>query len=97
MKQILFAQQDSLGLMSWQTMAARASVADSAKFGECVEARPDIAKIQAGEEMARRLGVRGTPTIVVNGWMLGAVPSASDLERLIAMFARGENPFPELQ
>lgn len=92
MKEVLYFKQDSMGLVSWQAMAKDAGVEDSASFAKCFETRPDIAKIQSGEDLARQLDLRGTPTIMVNGWILGHIPNAAQLDRIVEALARGEDP-----
>lgn len=92
MKEVLYFKQDSMGLLPWYAMAKQAGVGDSVSFATCLGTRPDIAKIQSGEDMARRLSLRGTPTIMVNGWVLGFVPDAAQLDRIVEAFVRGEDP-----
>lgn len=91
-KEVLYAKQDSMGLLPWHDYAKQAGVGDSAMFATCLETRPDISKIESGVELARQLDLRGTPTIMVNGWILGRIPDAIELDRIVEAIDRGEDP-----
>lgn len=92
MKDVLFSKQDSMGLLSWHAMANQAGVADSASFAACLETRPDSVKIRTGEALARQLQLRGTPTVMVDGWILGRIPDAVQLDQLVEAIVSGEDP-----
>lgn len=80
----VFAKQDSLGLRSWGSYAVDASVADTIRFNACLRTPNGLARIAAGRAAAIRFGVRGTPGIMVNGWLFPVPPSEADLSRTIA-------------
>lgn len=63
----IFAKQDSLGLRSWTAWAVDAGVQDTARYNTCLKGDAGKARIASGKEMALKLGVRGTPGIMVNG------------------------------
>ncbi len=64
----LFSQMDSLGLKAWETLAADAGVADPHEFSECIRLPAEaFARIAAGRELGKRIGVRGTPEVWING------------------------------
>jgi protein-disulfide isomerase len=78
----IYAQQDSIGLKSWWSYAAAASVPDSAKFTRCLGG--DFpSRIQKGLSWAARLGVGGTPTVLINGWVLASPPDSLQLYETI--------------
>ena len=59
---------------------------DAAKFRECVQTRKHQPRISFESAKAQRLGLRGTPTVFVNGFKLGQ-SDAPTLERMVD-FAR---------
>lgn len=89
----LFDGQDSLGLKAWVSFAGDAEVADTAEFDRCVHKTGDIPLVQSGVTAGKRLGIRGTPTVLINGWELSAPPTSShQLDSLIAVLAHAPTP-----
>jgi protein-disulfide isomerase len=88
----VFKYQDSLGLKSWGAIALEAGIRDSVGFGACVLAfrRP---RIDSGAALARRLGLKGTPSIFVNGWRFDNPPSVEELRQTIRALLAGKKPF----
>lgn len=87
----LFEMQDSIGKVSMTTIASRAGIPDSATFGKCARAPGRIASIDADIALARRLNLRGTPSILINGLLYANVPDSARLDRLVAYhLARGK-------
>lgn len=80
---LLFAQQDSLGLKPWAAFAAEAGVPDVPSFETCARDTTAIPLVAEGRELARRVRLEGTPTIIINGWLLNWVPGEMELERLV--------------
>jgi protein-disulfide isomerase len=68
----MFMKQDSLGVKSWASFARDAGVTDTSTFARCM-AQPasDFSRIGGGRILGDRTGVRGTPTIWVNGNRIG--------------------------
>lgn len=87
----LFDTQDSLGMIPWTELAQRANVPDSVEFAKCIAAAGDSA-VSAGVALGRRLGVSGTPAIVINGWLLPHPPTVDELKSYILAFSRNETP-----
>jgi len=80
----LYAMPDSFGVRSWESYAEEAGVPDINSFTECIALPADsFPRIASGREVGERAGVRGTPTIWVNGHRFGG----RDLE---ALRKRGE-------
>lgn len=73
MDSVLFANQDSLGRLPWIQFGRRAGVTDTAAFDRCVRQEAHAARIREDIAAARRLGVRGTPTVLVNDLLLRGV------------------------
>ncbi|HYW05960.1 MAG TPA: DsbA family protein [Longimicrobium sp.] len=70
----LFAHQDSLGTIAWTLLASRAGVSDSVGFARCLSNADPVAEIELDIADARRLGVSGTPTLLINDQLLKSVP-----------------------
>jgi protein-disulfide isomerase len=83
MHRVLYANQDSLGLQSWIWFGRRAGVADTARFNRCVISGAPIAALARDTAAAHRLGVRGTPTLLLNGWRIDGVPKPDSLKAYI--------------
>lgn len=72
MYQLLFAQQDSLGIRDWVSFAQEAGVPELEAFEECVKLPADsFPRIGAGRALGLQRNVTGTPTLFVNGRRFG--------------------------
>ena len=80
---LLFANQGSLNSAPWMRLATQAGVGDLAGFDRCVSAETVATRIAEDRQAAERLGVRGTPTFLVNDerWIGGM--RASELRLLL--------------
>lgn len=87
-----FEKQDSLGLKPWRSFAEEAGVADLERFDACVSERGPIPGVEAGKAFGDDIDVRGTPTVLINGWRLSSVPSLKALEEHIAAIRVGKPP-----
>ena len=87
----IFHTQDSLGLKSWSDYARDAGVRDTATFLECARATRPVAAIDAGSAAGMRLGVHGTPAIMINGWLYDAPPNDTSLSRAIHTLLEGRS------
>ncbi|MEP7087260.1 MAG: DsbA family protein [Gemmatimonadota bacterium] len=70
MQDLLFAEQDSLGVRPWDILAREAGVADIAEFRRCLTSEAAGRRIRIDQELGKKLGVRATPTLIVQGMML---------------------------
>lgn len=75
MASALYADQDSLGLKPFTSIAATAGVPDTLAFHRCVRSEGPIARITAGQKLGESIRIRGTPTVVLNGWRLPDPPT----------------------
>jgi len=89
----VYEKQDSLGLKPWVSFASEAGITDSARFDSCVREAGPVARIEAGIAAADAFGVRGTPTVFVNGWRLSRMPPSDELLDAVAAFIDGRNPY----
>lgn len=92
MVEALYARQDSFGLVSWADYAVRAGVGDTVTYTSCLRDSLPRMPVEKGAEFARRLGLDGTPTILVNGWRFPSPPSLSHLNRAVAAVKAGKKP-----
>lgn len=68
---LLFQLQDSLGVVKYDTIASRAGVSDISAFDSCLK-DPSIAlTVSRDADAAKRIGVKGTPAMVVRNQLLG--------------------------
>ena len=86
------AGQDSLGLKPWWEYARTATVHDSLRYVNCLRASPP-SRIAAGRAWAEHLGLTGTPTVIVNRWLLSRPPDTKELLRIIESIKSGRPPF----
>jgi len=64
-------------------LAARANVPDLEAFGACIADSSPHPAIEADIAAVKRLGGRGTPTVLVNRTLVAGVPDSADLAVLI--------------
>lgn len=82
---VVFATQDSIGSAPWSYFARAAGVPDTALFAKCTKSDDPIAALALDAVAAKQLGVRATPTLLINQTeLLGAQP----LDTLIAYTTR---------
>lgn len=84
----VYAKQDSLGLKSWGSYADDTGIRDTLAIANCALNPTSVARIDSGLALGQRIGLRGTPTLFVNGWRLrGAVPESvliGTIDRILA-------------
>ena len=68
---LLFRLQDSIGPISFQQFAQRAGVPDSASFSRCTADAAIMDRVRQDAKEAERIGVRGTPAMIVKNQLLG--------------------------
>lgn len=91
MHTVLYRQQARIGETSWYQLGLDAGVEDTTTFGACLKDRPFASRITAGEALGRELGIRGTPVVVINGWLFDpSFPEA--VERAIQYVLEGRSP-----
>jgi protein-disulfide isomerase len=90
----LFRQQKAMGLKSWTEFASEAGVPQVAAFDVCMQSDEPEPRIVEGRTLGEKLMVRGTPTLIVNGWKLGRPPKLGELEQMVKAILAGKSPFP---
>ena len=80
----LYLWQDSLGAISYDTLAQRSGVPDLKAFATCAGDSSVVPAIEADILAAQEIGGHGTPTVAINGQLLRAVPDSLGLDRLVS-------------
>lgn len=88
MHDTLFAWQDSIGVTSWQSIAAAAGVRDLGAYRACLTDTAAAARVNDDREAARKLGATGTPTVLVNGVRFGGVPRKEQIDSMVHLALR---------
>lgn len=68
--------------MSWGDFAEAAGVPDSRAFRSCMVDTAHAGAVRTDLATARELGLQGTPTIILDGYVLTG-PALADLERRV--------------
>lgn len=79
----LFSAQDSIGKRPFVEYATQIGLADTAAFSRCLASTSNSATIDADMADANRIEAKGTPTVVIDGVVLGAVPDSAALSQRI--------------
>lgn len=89
----LFAGQARLGIHAWTAYAAEAGVPDTAALARCMRAGDARRRVEADLAAGRRLGVSGTPTLVIGDSVWTGAPRPELLRAIIAgAAARAASP-----
>lgn len=83
MHDLLYAQQDSLGLKSFAEYAKQAGVQDVGAFEGCVKGTSKDQVISADRATAIGLKAAGTPTILIQGRLYSSVPDSMKLDSIV--------------
>ncbi len=79
----LFEHQDSIGRVTWSTVAARVGVTDSARFDNCLSSKTVSDAVETDSLAGEALNIRGTPTVLINQWKFPFAPNDSAIEETI--------------
>lgn len=94
MARLMFAMQDSFGLKAWTSFAHEAQVPDTIAFGTCMASRRHESTIAEHRQLAQRMSLEGTPTLIIDGWQLPFAPPADTIRTYVGALLRGEElPF----
>ena len=84
----LYEREDLLVAENWPQLAREAGIADVSRLNECIESRTHAVAIEADYKDGLRLGIRGTPSVLVNDSLLGSTPTLAELERRMQSVGR---------
>jgi hypothetical protein len=82
----------SLEQVAWEEFGEVAGIPDLHTFRACAGGAFTFARIDSGLAASRRIGIRSTPTVMVNGWHLRAPPTSALLSRIINDLLAGKEP-----
>jgi protein-disulfide isomerase len=80
---LLFIQGDSIGIRPWGRFAAAAGITDTARFSDCVRDSLTVAQLVRDEQAANTLGLRATPTFLLDSILMQGAPRIETLEAMI--------------
>jgi NhaA family Na+:H+ antiporter len=86
----LYSHPDSLGLAPWSWFGHQAHIPDSVRFATCVRDTKPIAGLARDTVDGNRLGVTGTPTLLIGNLRVSGVPSFDSLSAYIDRAARAK-------
>lgn len=89
---LLFERQRDFGLRPWSEFATEAGVGDSSAFEACVKSTDPVPRIAEGKALGSTLDIKGTPTVVINGWKLARPPSIEELDGMVKAILAGKSP-----
>lgn len=89
----VYTKRDSLGKKSWGSYARDVGIRDTGSVARCATDPRPVARIDSGIAFAAHIGATGTPTVLLNGWMLPNPPTLPMLESALEAAKRGEPLF----
>lgn len=79
MHDLLFQFADSFGVASWRWFAQMAEVSSLESFDRCVTSDGPISALAADTLAARKLGITGTPLLLIGARRIDGLPSVEQL------------------
>lgn len=79
----IYAEQSLLGVVPVEAFGGRAGVPDTAAFDRCLLHPGEVPAIEADVAYGKRIGVPGTPAIIVDGVMHMGDLTLGDLEHIL--------------
>ena len=85
MERALYQNQDSIGKNDWSKFAEAAEIDDTFQLESCVRDSVTVSRVRNDIALANELGVRGTPTVLVNEFLIPWAPAFRTLDSLTAV------------
>lgn len=82
--QQLFEQQDSIGIKSFEEFGRAARVQDLESFQTCLEEERYTNNVRANIREGERIGIRATPSLIIDGELYEGAPPVAVIEQLLA-------------
>ena len=79
----VFSSQDTIGRVNWVTLAAAVGVSDTADFSRCLASETVASRLAADREAAAELNATGTPTFLINSFLVRGLPRTGVLDSLV--------------
>lgn len=92
--EIAYRDQEMLGTKPWWDFAKEAGVGDSSSFATCMLDNTAPELVRLGMEQGAELELRGTPTLLVNGWRYNGSLGPEALDIVIGEVLAGRRPPP---
>lgn len=92
MRTILFRNQQAFGSVSWKDLATQAGVPNLKDFDACIDDKESSNRVKEAKRSGDKMGVRGTPAVVINGWMLPIPPSLDEFDKIVNNISSGRPP-----
>lgn len=89
---MIYRHQSQLESISFDSLARLASVADAGSFHQCMRSDSTDSRIEASMALGRELGLRGTPLVIVDGFVLDRPPRAEEIAKMLAARLEGASP-----
>ena len=80
---LLFSTQDQIGQRSWTAYAQNAGLSDANAFEVCMNGHLTLAPVERDRAAGRKLGVIGTPTLLINDLALPGYPGSDKLRNMV--------------
>lgn len=96
MRAILFDKSEDFGSIPWSDFAEQAAVSDLSQFNACTKQAETLARVQESKKLGERIGISGTPGIIVNGWKFPVPPSTEDFDQIVENVMTGRSPAAEI-
>lgn len=77
----------------WDEFARAAGVPDIRKFSSCVKRTKPFRRIDDGVALGNKLGLRRTPSLMINGQLLADLPTLNQLSEIVNDINSGKDPF----
>ena len=75
-------------------ITVRAGVHDTVHFEACNAEQGPVSRVEQGLGIRARIGVQGTPTLIINGWQLANAPrDAEEYVRVTRQILTGDEPY----
>lgn len=88
----LFASQEDIGHKEWGIFAEEAAIPSPAQFADCLGQEWATERVREDARVAARLGLTGTPSVIVNDLLLPGTPSLEELEaHVLGLLAEGQD------
>lgn len=92
LRRAIFRHQGRLQTMPFDSFAVMVDVPDIAAFRECLRADSRDSRIEASIRLGQELGLRGTPLVIVEGFVLDRPPRAAVIAKMHAARLAGASP-----
>ena len=92
MRVLLFEEQQAFGSVPWTHFAEQVGISDIEQFDACVNDIGTFERLEQGKKLGDQLGVRGTPTVLINGWQMPGAPTPEMFDMIVNNVLEGRLP-----